>query len=53
MNYEFVRVNENKSHLLMNSTYLEKLGAETFSFRKVMGEKNNCKDVVCSIKLIA
>ena len=26
--YEFVKVNEHKSHLLMNCTDLEKLGAE-------------------------
>ena len=26
--YEFVKVNEHKSHLLMNCTHLEKLGAE-------------------------
>ena len=26
--YEFVKVNENKSHLLMNCSDLEKLGAE-------------------------
>ena len=26
--YEFVKVNENKSHLLMNCTDLEKLSAE-------------------------
>ena len=28
--YEFVKVNEHKSHLLMNCTDLEKLGAEKF-----------------------
>ena len=54
MNYEFVKVNENKSHLLMNSTYLEKLGGEMESpFAKEWDKKNNCKDVVYSIKLVA
>ena len=51
--YEFLKVNENKSHLLMNCTYLEKLGAENISFLKGMSEKNNCKEAVYSIKLIA
>ncbi len=34
--YEFVKVNENKSHLLMNCTDLEKLDAEMQSpFAKI------------------
>jgi len=51
--YKFAKVNENKSHSLMNCTYLEKLGAETISFHKGMAKKNNCEDAVCSLKLIA
>jgi len=52
--YEFVKVNEHKSHLLMNCTDLEKLGAEMESpFAKEWDKKNNCKDAVYSIKLVA
>ena len=52
--YEFVKVNEHKSHLLMNCTDLEKLGAEMESpFAKEWDKKNNCKDTVYSIKLVA
>ena len=52
--YEFVKVNEHKSHLLMNCTDLEKLGAEMqSSFAKEWDKKNNCKDAVYSIKLVA
>ena len=52
--YEFVKVNEHKSHLLMNCTDLEKLGAEMDSpFAKEWDKKNNCKDTVYSIELVA
>ena len=52
--YEFVKVNEHKSHLLMNFTDLEKLGEEMqSSFAKEWDKKNNCKGVVYSIKLVA
>ena len=52
--YEFVKVNEHKSHLLTNFTYLEKLGAEMESpFTKEWDKKNNCKDAVSSIELVA
>ena len=52
--YEFVKVNEHKSHLLMNCTNLEKLGAEMESpFAKEWDKKNNCNDAVYSIKLVA
>ena len=52
--YEFVKVNEYKSHLLMNCTDLEKLGTEMQSpFAKECDKKNNCKDAVYSIKLVA
>ena len=38
--YEFVKVNEHKSHLLMNFTDLEKLGAEMeFPFAKERDQK--------------
>ena len=53
-NYEFVKVNEHKSHLLMNCTDLVKLGAEMESpFAKEWDKKNNCKDTVYSMKLVA
>ena len=52
--YEFVKVNEHKSHLLMNCTDLEKLDKEMQSpFAKEWDKKNNCKDAVYSIKLVA
>ena len=52
--YEFVKVNEHKSHLLMNCIDLEKLDAEMESpFAKEWDKKNNCKDTVYSIKLVA
>ena len=51
--YDFVKLNEYKSHLLMNCTDLEKLGAEMQSpFAKEWDKKNNCKDAVYSIKLV-
>ena len=52
--YEFVKVNDHKSHLLMNCTDLEKLGAEMESpFAKEWDKKNNCKDTVYSIELVS
>ena len=42
--YEFVKVNEHKSHLLMNCTDLEKLAAAMEDpFAKEWDQKNNCK----------
>ena len=51
--YEFVKVNEHKSHLLMNCTDLEKLGAEMESpFAKEWDKANNCKDKVYKLELV-
>ena len=51
--YEFVKVNNHKSHLLINCTDLEKLVAEMESpFAKEWDKKNNCKDTVYSIELV-
>ena len=47
--YEFVKVNEHKSHLLMNCTDSEMQSP----FAKEWDKKNNCKDAVYSIKLVA
>ena len=35
--YEFVKVNDHKSHLLMNCTDLERLGRDEIAFCKGMG----------------
>ena len=52
--YEFVKVNEHKSHLLMNCTDLEKLGAVmTDQFVTEWVEKINCKDSVYSIEFVS
>ena len=52
--YEFVKVSEHKSHLLMNCTDLEKLGAEMESpIAKEWDKKNNCKDTVYYIELVS
>ena len=52
--YEFVKVNEHKSHLLMNLTDSEKIGEEMESpFAKEWDIKNNCKDTVYLIELVA
>ena len=52
--YEFVKVNEHKSHLLMSCSDLRKLGKEMESpFAKEWDEKNNCKDEVYTIELDA
>ena len=51
--YEFVKVNDNKSHLLMNCTYLEKLGEVIEDpFVLEWDRENNCKDTVSSIELV-
>ena len=51
--YEFVKVNDHKSHLLMNCTSLKKLGAVMEdTFVKEWDKKNNCKDTVYSIELV-
>ena len=53
-NYEFVKVNEHKSLLLMNCSDLEKVGKKMESpFAKEWDEKNNCKDEVYTIELVA
>ena len=52
--YEFVKVNDHKSHLLMNCTDLEKLGITMEDpICKEWDEKNNCKDTVYSIELVS
>ena len=51
--YEFVKVNDHKSHLLMYCTDLEKLEAVmTDPFVTEWDKKNNCKDTVYSIELV-
>ena len=51
--YEFVKVNDHKSHLLMNCSDLEKLGATMEDpVCKKWDEKNNCKDTVYAIELV-
>ena len=51
--YEFVKVNDHKSHLLMNCTNLEKLGAVMEDpFVTEWDKKNNFKDTVYSIELV-
>ena len=52
--YEFVKVNKHKSHLLMNFSDLEKLGAVmTDPFVMEWDKKNNCQDTVYSIELVS
>ena len=51
--YEFVKVNDHKSHLLMNCISLEKLGVVMEDpFVKEWDKKNNCEDEVYSIELV-
>ncbi len=51
--YEFVKVNDHKSHLLMNCTDLEQLGVVMKDpLVKEWDKKNNCKDMVYSIELV-
>ena len=49
--YEFVKVNDYKSHLLMNCTSLEKLGEVMENPFVAEWDKKNCKDTVYSIEL--
>ena len=51
--YEFVKVNDHKSHLLMNVTDLEKLGAAMADpVATEWDKKNNCNDTVYKIELV-
>ena len=51
--YEFVKVDEHKSHLLMNVTDLEKLGAAMADpVATEWDKKNNCQDTVYKIELV-
>ena len=51
--YEFVKVDEHKSHLLMNVTDLEKLGAAMADpVATEWDKKNNCNDTVYKIELV-
>ena len=51
--YEFVKVDEHKSHLLMNVTDLEKLGAAMADpVATEWDKKNNCHDTVYKIELV-
>ena len=50
--YEFVKVDEHKSHLLMNVLDMEKLGAAmTCDFAIEWDKRNNCQDTVYKIEL--
>ena len=51
--YEFVKVDEHKSHLLMNVVDMEKLEAAMASPICVeWDKKNNCNDTVYKIELV-
>ena len=51
--YEFVKVNDHKSYLLINCTNLQKLGAVMKDpYVTEWDKKNNCKDTVYSIELV-
>ena len=51
--YEFVKVDEHKSHLLMDVTDLEKLGAAMADpVATEWDKKNNCQDTVYKIELV-
>ena len=51
--YEFVKVNDHKSHLLMNCIDLDKLGVTMEDpVCKEWDKKNNCKDIVYAIELV-
>ena len=50
--YEFVRVNDHKSHYLLNCIDLEQLGAEMESPFAREWNKNTCKDTVYAIELV-
>ena len=49
--YEFVKVNDHKSHLLMNYTDSKTRATMEDPFAK-NGIKNNCVDIVYSINLV-
>ena len=49
--YEFVKVDEHKSHLLMNVSGMDKLGAAmTCDFAIEWDKRNNCQDTVYKIE---
>ena len=51
--YEFAKIEEHKSHLLMNVTDLEKLGAALADpVATEWDKKNNCNDTVYKIELV-
>ena len=50
--YEFVRVNDHKSHYLLNCIDLEQLGSEMESPFAREWNKNTCKDTVYAIELV-
>ena len=51
--YEFVKVNDHKSHLLLKCTNSDKLASVMEDpFVREWDKKNNCKDVVYSIELV-
>ena len=51
--YEFVKVDEHKSHLLMNVVNMEKLeAAMTSTICVEWDKKNNCQDIVYKIELV-
>ena len=51
--YEFVKVSDHKSHLLMKCNSLEKLGTVMeYPFVTEWDKTNNCKDTVYSIELV-
>ena len=50
--YGFVKVDEHKSHLLMNVLGMEKLGAAmTCDFAIEWDKRNNCQDTIYKIEL--
>ena len=52
-NYEFVKVNEHKSHLLMNVLNMDALCTEMTSDKaKEWDKANNCEDTVYRIELV-
>ena len=52
-NYEFVKVNDHKSHLLMNVLNMDALCTEMTSDKaKEWDKANNCEDTVYGIELV-
>ncbi len=52
-NYEFVKVNDHKSHLLMNFLNMDALCTEMTSDKaKEWDKANNCEDTVYGIELV-